>query len=212
VVWSDANAFRRRLLKSACCSSLSVALLALATRVAQGQEPMAVLPRPSLTPSGGAEAPHASSTIQLVPKGHFFSFSGGYSDQVLYGVGIAGVDLEAMGGTDYGKVAIAAIADCTPGSTQYGLSTFAITVGPHLEGHFGLLRVGGGLRFGVLNVERATASGSLLGSSVGTYLRLSADFARFGDNGGGLFVVAKGSADYVGEGLFGLVAGVGVRL
>jgi hypothetical protein len=83
-----------------------------------------------------------------------------------------------------------------------------------VEGHSDRLRLGGGLRVGVFNVDRATDSGGLFGASGGAYLRAAVDLYRFDEVSGAtgaVFLVAKGSADIVGAPLLGLVGGVGVR-
>jgi hypothetical protein len=139
------------------------------------------------------------------------SLGGGYSYQSLYGVPIQGVDLEAVLGADTGDLTVGADIEGIVGSTEYGLSTSAMTVGMLAEGHVGRVRIGGGVRLGVYNVNRATDSGSLFASSEGLFARASVDLFSFNETHDVVFLVAKGSVESVGGRLLGAVGGAGVR-
>ena len=139
------------------------------------------------------------------------SLGGGYSYQILYGVPMQGLDVEAVLGADDGDITIGADIEGIVGSTEYGLSTSAMTVGLLAEGHLGRVRIGGGLRLGVYNINRVTDNGSLFASSEGLYLRASVDLFSLNEANDVVFLVAKGSVDTVGGPLVGAVCGAGVR-
>ena len=129
----------------------------------------------------------------------------------LYGVPMGGADMDALLGAESGTVTIGADIEAMSGSTHYGLGTTGLNAGPFIEGHFDRLHIGGGVRLGAFNVNRATSSGGLFSSSEGVFLRVSVDVFRFDGDTGAVFLFAKGSADTVGGALYGVACGAGVR-
>jgi hypothetical protein len=190
-----------------------IAIVGLTTRQARGQsEP----PEGPTTPVTGQNADAAVSTStpgrEPAPKRRFVaSLAVGYSYQSLYGVPIRGLDLDAVLGADSGDFTIGADIEGIVGSTEFGLSTNALTVGLLAEGHLGRLRVGAGVRLGVYDINRATDGGSLFASSEGLYLRASVDLFSLDRTKDVVFLVAKGSIESVGGPLVGVVGGVGLR-
>ena len=202
-----------------------IAVLGLTTRVAHGQTeptdaeasspPPPAAPAPeSQTEPTDAEASSPPPPAAPARESRFaFSLDGGFAYQTLYGVEIRGGDIDVVLGASTPKFTIAADIDFMHGATAFGLATNALTVGPLVEGHFDRVRVGGGVRFGFLTVDRATFSGSLSASSEGFFLRVSVDLYRFDEQkGSAVFLFAKGSADSVGGALVGGTLGVGMRL
>ena len=125
---------------------------------------------------------------------------------------MTGVDLAAAAGADKGAVRIGAIVGATFSTTDAGLKTTTTNIGPLVEGHFDRLRLGGGVRIGTFNVDRATTSGSLFSLSAGIYARASVDLVAFDKAGNSaLFLVAKGSLDTIGTALWGAGASLGAR-
>ncbi len=193
---------------------MPIVIVGLTSREARGQnEP----PEGPSTAASGQDAEAAVSisepaTAAAARKSRFVvSLGAGYSYQSLYGVPIQAGDLEAVLGADFGDFTIGADIEGIVGSTEYGLSTTAMTVGLLAEGHLGRVRIGGGLRLGVYNIDRATDSGSLFASSEGLYVRGSVDLFSFDQAKDVVFLVAKGSVESVGGQLRGGVLGAGVR-
>src|ERR1700722_12758786 len=182
---------------------VAIAVLGLTTRVAHGQ-----------TEPTDAEDASPPPPAAPAPESRFvFFLDGGFAYQTLYGVAIRGGDIDAVFGASTPKFTIAADLDAMHGATEFGRATNALSVGPLVEGHFDRVRVGGGVRFGLLTVDRSTLSGSLSASSEGFFLRLSVDFYRFDEQrGSAVFLLAKASADSVGGALLGGTLGVGMRL
>ena len=180
-----------------------IAVLGLTTRAAHGQ-----------TEQTDAEDSSPPPAAVPAPENRFvFSLDGGFAYQTLYGVAIRGGDVDVVLGASTPKFTIAADIDYMHGSTEFGLATNALSFGPLVEGHFDRVRVGGGVRFGYLTVDRATLSGSLSASTEGFFLRVSVDLYRFDERkGSAVFLLAKGSADSVGGALVGGTLGVGMRL
>jgi hypothetical protein len=193
---------------------VSILILGFTIREARGQSessregPSTPAPQQDTAVTVSQSAPSTGPA----PRSRFVvSLGGGYSYQSLYGVPIQGVDLEAVLGADSGDLTVGADIEGIVGSTEYGLSTSAMTVGILAEGHVGRLRIGGGVRLGVYNVNRATDSGSLFASSEGLYARASVDLFSFNETHDVVFLVAKGSVESVGGRLLGAVGGAGVR-
>jgi hypothetical protein len=146
------------------------------------------------------------------PRTRFvWSLGLGYVFQGLYGVPMGGAEMDALLGAESATVTIGADIEAMSGSTHYGLGTTGLNAGPFIEGHFDRLHIGGGVRIGAFNVNRASNSGGLFSSSEGVFLRVSVDVLRFDSNAGAVFVFAKGSADTVGGALYGVACGAGVR-
>jgi hypothetical protein len=215
---------------------VSIAVLGLTTGVARAQtEPPSSTPQPDAIPTPQDDAiptpqddttpaprvdtepqgPRAASGADPHP-GHRFvvSLGGGFAYRSLYGVPMTGVDLEAMLGSDSGTLTIGADLEATHGVTEFGLINDALSAGVLVEGHYDRLRIGGGARVGVFNVDRATDSGGLFTASVGFYLRGTVDLYRFDEASGAsgaIFLALKGSVDAVSDPLLGAVGGAGVR-
>jgi hypothetical protein len=146
------------------------------------------------------------------PRTRFvWSLGLGYVFQGLYGVPMGGAEMDALLGAESATVTIGADIEAMSGSTHYGLGTTGLNAGPFIEGHFDRLHIGGGVRIGAFNVNRASNSGGLFSSSEGVFLRVSVDVFRFDSNAGAVFLFAKGSADTVGGALYGVACGAGVR-
>ncbi len=209
---------------------VSIAVLGLTTGVARAQTEPSSTPQPDATPTlqgdttpaarvdtadTEPEAPRATSGAEPHP-GHRFvvSLGGGFAYRSLYGVPMTGVDLEAVLGSDSGTLTIGADLEATHGVTEFGLINDALSAGVLVEGHYERLRIGGGARVGVFNVDRATDSGGLFTASVGFYLRGTVDLYRFDEASGAsgaIFLALKGSVDAVSNPLLGAVGGAGVR-
>jgi hypothetical protein len=189
---------------------VAAGLLGLAIRAAHADPE----PVPDRSTAGAADDadPNAPRSRPRPARSRFaWSLGLGYAYQGLYGVPMGGADIETMLGAESEKVTIGAIIEATSGSTHYGLATTALNVGPFLEAHLDRVRIGGGIRLGAFNVDRATNNRSLFSSSEGVYLRLSVDVFRFDRETSAIFLVAKGSVDSVGGPLYGVAAGAGVR-
>jgi hypothetical protein len=138
---------------------------------------------------------------------------GGYAGQTLYGVPAAGFDASAALGARKGILEGGVVADFLHANTSYGISSTAATAGMFVQLRvLGRLRLGGGVRIGILDVARATNGGALGSGSGGVYGRLSFDLVPFGTEGAGaVFVFAKGSLDTVDTALYQGVLGLGAR-
>jgi hypothetical protein len=209
---------------------VSIAVLGLTTGIARAQTEPSSTPQSDATPTPEGdttpaarvdtvdtepEAPRAASGAEPHP-GHRFvvSLGGGFAYRSLYGVPMTGVDLEAVLGSDSGTLTIGADLEATHGVTEFGLINDALSAGVLVEGHYERLRIGGGARVGVFNVDRATDSGGLFTASVGFYLRGTVDLYRFDEASGAsgaIFLALKGSVDAVSNPLLGAVGGAGVR-
>ncbi|HEX4446037.1 MAG TPA: hypothetical protein VH044_04850 [Polyangiaceae bacterium] len=139
-----------------------------------------------------------------------WSIEGGYAHHVLFGVPINSGELSLVVGANFRRFSISGFADGTFGSTVDGLRVVTATYGPLFEGHFGVLRLGAGARLGLLYVPRATSSDSLASLGLGAMGRVTVDVLG-ADSAEGLFVVAKGTADWVGTPLYAVTVGLGVR-
>ncbi len=180
---------------------VAMAVLGLTTRVARADE-------------DEDERDAANSAHPAAPANHFaMSLGAGYVAQSLYRVSINGAGLEAVFGGNFGNLTVAADIEGTSGSTVYGLATSTFDVGVLVEGDVDRLRIGIGGRLGVLNVDRATSSGSLGGASAGLFLRLTFDVFRFNGERDAIYLAVKGTVDSVGGSgsLYGGVFGAGVR-
>jgi hypothetical protein len=142
----------------------------------------------------------------------FGSIEGAYSYQSLYGIPINGFDITGLIGGDFGSWGLGGELEVVPGRTDGGLAAYTVTVGFLAEAHFDRLRFGGGIRVGVLNINRVTTGGSIGSASIGLVGRISYDLLRFDNEGNGaFFVVGKASLDSVGDSLYGVTLGLGVR-
>ncbi len=122
-------------------------------------------PLPTLPPPS---APAASSMHRI-----FGYVAGGYAYQNLFGVPSRSADVAGVIGANVRRLGIGGALDVTAGHTQGGLTAFGVFVGPLVEAHLGRVRVGGGFRFGLFNVERITTVGGLTTFSAGLYTRRS---------------------------------------
>src|SRR5580698_6616242 len=96
------------------------------------------------------------------PRTRFvWSLGLGYVFQGLYGVPMGGAEMDALLGAESATVTIGADIEAMSGSTHYGLGTTGLNAGPFIEGHFDRLHIGGGVRIGAFNVNRASNSGGL---------------------------------------------------
>ena len=168
-------------------------------------------------PSSVARADDPSevpASPQSVPTDFVALLEGGYAGQTLYGIPGSGFDASVALGGHKGVTDAGVIADFLHAETPYRISSTAVTAGAFVQFRaLGRLRLGGGLRFGVLDVARITSGGSLGSGSVGVFGRLSLDLVPFGADGAGAFYVfAKGSVDSVQTELYQGVLGLGVRL
>ena len=172
-------------------SCLALAALLLATRSAYA-----------------AEAPDEDTPP---PNRFAVSLGAGFAEYKLYGVPITAGALEAVIGGNLGHLTVAADVEGFSGSTQFGLSTNMFTVGMLFAGDFGRFGLGGGLRFGTLNVDRATNTGTLQGLSAGIFMRATFDVVRFADDHDAVYLALKLNTDTVGTALYGVTLGAGVR-
>jgi hypothetical protein len=187
-----------------------VAAFLLAPGIAQGQEATAP-PEPAAPTAREPEVEARPAPTRRARA--FWSVEGGYAYQNLYGVPMSGVDLAGAVSGNVGTLAIGALLEGIPGSTENGLKTLTLSGGPLVQGIFDRVRLGGGLRVGLFDVSRATAAASLLSLSAGVHARASLDVVSFDkDNETALFLVVKGSIDSVDGALYGATAGLGLRL
>jgi hypothetical protein len=183
------------------------ALLALVPAAARAQQPSPDDP-PVVTPAD-LPPPEPPSNRTVRP---FLSLEGGYAFQSLYGVPMTSADLSAAVGGRWDTFAAGAILEAMPGSTQDGLQTITLTLGPLFEGRFDRLRVGGGVRLGAFNVNRITTNGGLFSLTAGAFARVSYDLVDLDDaRTQAIFVILKGSIDSVDAALLGASCGLGVR-
>jgi hypothetical protein len=177
-------------------SCVAIAIVVLATRTARADD----------APEGDASKPATAQPSRFV-----MSVGAGYERLSLFGVSISGAEVEAVIGGKIGDVVLAADLEGFSGSTEYGLSTTMFSGGMLLEGAFDRVRIGGGLRVGMLDVHRASGGRNLEGSNAGCFVRGSFDVVRFDSDRGALFLALKLSADSVGGALYGLTMGGGMR-
>ncbi len=194
----------------ALASFLAAGLLGLTIRTAHADTE----PRPDhpmeIPQDADSDAPR--SVRPPPPRTRFvWSLGLGYVFQGLYGVPMGGADMDALLGAESATLTIGADIEAMSGSTHDGLGTTGLNAGPFIEGHLDRLHIGGGVRIGAFNVNRATSSGGLFSSSEGVFLRVSVDVLRFDSDAGAVFLFAKGSADSVGGALYGVALGAGVR-
>jgi hypothetical protein len=133
-------------------------------------------------------------------------------DNPITDIPISGADFSGLLGADFGPWDIGVELEGVLGKTDGGLGATAVTLGGVAEAHVDRFRIGGGVRVGGFNVNRATEYGSLFSLSAGIFGRLSFDVVSFDDAGNrAIFLVAKGSIDTVGTPLFCTAIGAGVR-
>ena len=173
-------------------------------------------PAPAEPPPPQADAPQLTLP-QPAPRPRrrvrfFGSFEGGYQFASLYDVSMNGGTIGGLLGADFGRWTVGGRLEGTPMRTEGGLTSFAIFFGPETEVRFGRLRVGGGLRVGILTVDRVTTSSTMAQMTLGLEARLSVDLIRFDDDGhGAFFLVANSSTDIVSSLMYAIGAGAGVR-
>jgi hypothetical protein len=172
-------------------SCLALAALLLATRSAYAED--------------------ASEEDKPPPNRFAVSLGAGFAEYRLYGVPITAGALEALFGGNLGHLTLAAEVEGFSGSTQFGLSTNMFTVGMLFAGDFDRFGLGGGVRFGALNIDRASTTGTLQGSSAGIFMRATFDVVRFADDRDAVYLALKLNTDTVGSALYGVTLGAGVR-
>jgi hypothetical protein len=147
------------------------------------------------------------------PPGRTFVFlEGGYALQSLYKVPMTAVDVSASAEHMRDDFAVGVTFDSTIGTTQDGLHTFALTLGPLVEARIDRLRLGGGVRLGMFNASRVTTGGGIFGVSAGAFARFSVDVVDLdAAHTQAIFVVLKGGVDAVGGALYGASLGLGAR-
>jgi hypothetical protein len=170
---------------------------------------------PALPPLPAPPAP--ASTAQPPADGPLhrlaWSVDGGYAHYALYGVPINSAALSLIIGANFRHLSVGGIVDGSYGSTVDGLRTLTVTLGPLVEGHFGILGLGAGLRWGLLAINRATETDSLMSASLGAMARVTVDLLGT-DSTQGVFLVGRATIDGVGTPttpLYGVMVGVGVR-
>jgi hypothetical protein len=200
----------------------SSALPPLPAPAARAQPPP---PGPADTPpsatepaaSGGASSEPPPADAQVDAPSRFprlaWSVDGGYAHQALYGVPINSASLSLVVGANFRQLLVGGFVDGSYGSTVDALRTLTGTSGPLVEGHFGVLRLGAGVRFGLLAINRATATDSMTSASLGAMARATVDLLGT-DSSQGLFLVGRATVDCVGTPttpLYGVMLGVGIR-
>jgi hypothetical protein len=197
--------------------ALAVVVLLLAPR-AHAQDPPVYAPPPAAPPPPASSSPPDSAFPEYRPHRAaresrlLGSLEAGYSYQSLYGIPMQGVDITGILGAQIGTLGVGGAIDVAPAHTKSGLQALTASLGLVLQATVDRVRIGGGLRLGGIEINRATSAGTIGTLSTGIFGRFSVDLIQFDDEGNGaLFLVIKGSVDDAGAALFGASAGAGVR-